>query len=117
MHLRLAVPLLLVCLLGPAVGTASAAKVTKLGPWAASNKYLVKANTDGRVTPKLEPRAKVDWIKAGTWVKIQCQTTGEAAYGSTLWAKVGKYYVPDQMLKTYSTAGSRAPRSAAPGRT
>ena len=81
---------------------AQAAHVTSLRPWKATNEYLATADIDGRSAPKLEPRAKVDHVRRGQWVRISCQVRGEAAYGSTLWAKVGRYYVPDQLLKTYT---------------
>lgn len=96
---------------------ADAKKVTKLEPWKASNRYLATADIDGRSQPKLEPRAKVNHVRKGRWVKISCQTTGEAAYGSTVWAKVGRYYVPDQLLKTYTDGrlqGAPACRRSAP---
>ncbi|WP_022927751.1 phospholipase A2 [Patulibacter americanus] len=81
---------------------ASAARVTAPGPWQAANRYLVQTNLDGRAAPKLEPRAKVDHVKQGQWVRIECQTTGEAAYGSTVWTRVRGLYVPDAHLKTYT---------------
>jgi len=96
---------------------ADAKKVTKLEPWKASNLYLATADIDGRAQPKLEPRAKVNHVRKGQWVRISCQTAGEVAYGSPLWAKVGRYYVPDQLLKTYTDGRLRgAPdcRKAAP---
>lgn len=96
---------------------ADAKRITKLEPWRASNLYLAQADIDGRTKPQLEPRAKVNHVRKGQWVKISCQTTGQAAYGSTLWAKVGRYYVPDQLLKTYTDgrlAGAPACRKAAP---
>ncbi|MEV4422312.1 hypothetical protein AB0L40_20400, partial [Patulibacter sp. NPDC049589] len=89
-----------VALTAPAA--ASAAHVTSLQPWAATNAYLAKADIDGRQQPKSEPRAKTDHVKAGDWVRISCQTTGETFNGSNVWDKVGDYYVPDQLLKTYS---------------
>lgn len=115
MHLRPLVVLIVLALLGPAAATASAAKVKKLKPWAASNSYLVKADTDGRVAPKLEPRAKVNHIRTGQWVRVQCQTAGEAAYGSNLWVKVGRYYVPDAMLKTYTDGRLAGAPECGPG--
>lgn len=81
---------------------AHAAKVTSLKPWAKTNTYLAVADIDGRTAPKLEPRAAVDYIRKGQWVRIDCQATGQKAYGSTLWNKVGTYYVPDALLKTYT---------------
>ena len=81
---------------------AHAAKVTSLKPWAKTNTYLAVADIDGRPGPKLEPRAAIDYVRKGQWVRIDCQTTGQKAYGSTLWDKVGKYYIPDQLLKTYT---------------
>ena len=81
---------------------AHAARVTSAKPWAASNEYLVEADVDGRTQTKSEPRAKIDWLKKGQWVTIQCQASGDLAYGSRIWDKVGGYYVPDQFLKTYT---------------
>ncbi|WP_320670392.1 hypothetical protein [Patulibacter defluvii] len=88
-------------LLAPAV--ASADRVTSPRPWKATNTYLVRQSLDGRTAPKLEPRAKVDHVRAGQWVRISCQTTGENAYGSTIWDKVGAYYVPDYYIRTFTT--------------
>lgn len=87
-------------LLPPAA--ASAAKVTGPGPWQADNRYLVQADLDGRPAPKLEPRTEVDHVKQGQWVRIECQASGEAAYGSTVWSRVQGLYVPDAHLKTYT---------------
>ncbi|MGE4425177.1 MAG: hypothetical protein AB7G37_01845 [Solirubrobacteraceae bacterium] len=81
---------------------ADAARVTSLQPWKPSNSYRATADIDGRSSPKREPRAKIDHVRKGQWVKIECQVRGQSAYGSTLWSKVGGYYVPDQLLKTYT---------------
>lgn len=81
---------------------ASAAHVTSLQPWAASNEYLAKDDIDGRSRPRLEPRERVNHVRKGQWVRIECQTTGQEAFGSNLWVKVGGLYVPDQLLKTYT---------------
>jgi hypothetical protein len=81
---------------------AQAKKVTSLQPWKASNHYLVEVDLDGRAAPKLKPVAKVNHLRQGQWVAIQCQTTGQAAYGSKLWDKVGGLYVPDHYIKTYT---------------
>lgn len=95
--------------LAPAV--AHADRVTEPRPWKASNEYYVRESLDGRAAPKLEPRAKVDHVRAGQWVRIECQTTGESAYGSTVWDKVGGLYVPDRYIRTYTTGFiSGAPR-------
>lgn len=99
-------------------GVASAARVTSLKPWAATNTYLAKDDIDGRTQPRLNPRDKVNHVRKGQWVRIQCQTTGEPAYGSNLWVKVGGYYVPDQLLKTYTNGrlqGAPECRRPAPG--
>lgn len=93
----IAVVLALVC-----ATQAQAARVRSLVPWQPGNTYLAKADIDGRSAPQLEPRAAVNAIRKGQWVRISCQTDGQAAYGSTLWDKVGRYFVPDQLLKTYS---------------
>ena len=70
---------------------------------------------DGRTQPKSEPRAKIDWLKAGQWVTIQCQVEGELAYGSRIWDKVGGYFVPDHFLKTYTDGFlSGSPRCGVP---
>jgi hypothetical protein len=80
---------------------ASAKKVTSKEPWQPDNRYLVTANVDGRALPQLNPVAKVNHRHQGDWVKIECQTTGENAYGSNIWDKVGGLYVPDKYVKTY----------------
>ena len=91
------------CIAAMLVATpAHAAKVTSLKPWAKTNTYLAVADIDGRSGPKLELRAAFDYVRKGDWVRIACQTTGQKAYGSTLWDKVGSYYVPDALLKTYT---------------
>ncbi|WP_026911431.1 hypothetical protein [Patulibacter minatonensis] len=100
-------------LLAPAA--ASAAHVTSLEPWKATNAYLAKADIDGRTAPQLEPRAKVNYVKKGSWVRITCQTTGQMAYGSKLWDKVGSYYVPDQLLKTYTDGALKGVPKCGPG--
>jgi hypothetical protein len=84
----------------PAV--ASAAHVTSLQPWKASNAYYARADLDGRALPQLNPVAKVNHVRAGEWVHITCQTRGENAYGSNIWDKVDGLYVPDKYLKTYT---------------
>ena len=66
------------------------------------NRYLVTANVDGRSLPQLNPVSKVNFRHQGDWVKIQCQTTGQNAYGSNLWDKVGGLYVPDKYIKTFT---------------
>ena len=94
---------------------ALAARVTSQKPWAAGNEYRVQADVDGRTQPKSEPRAKIDWLKEGQWVTIQCQVRGELAYGSRIWDKVGGYYVPDQFIKTYTDGFlSGSPRCGMP---
>jgi hypothetical protein len=92
-------PVLLALALAPA---AHAKKVTGLTPWKPSNHYLVEVDLDGRAQPKLKPVAKVDHLRQGQWVRITCQTTGQAAYGSNLWDKVAGLYVPDHFIKTYT---------------
>ncbi len=81
---------------------ASAAKVTSLQPWKATNTYLARVDLDGRAAPKLKPVARVNHVRAGQWVRITCQTTGQLAYGSTVWTKVNGLFVPDKYLKTYT---------------
>ncbi len=94
---------------------AHAARVTSAKPWAATNEYRVEANLDGRTQPKDKPRAKVDWLKKGQWVKIQCQVEGELLSGSRIWDKVGGYFVPDQFIKTYTDGFLKgSPRCDAP---
>ncbi len=85
-----------------APSAASAAKVTSLQPWKATNTYLARADLDGRAAPKLNPVARVNHVRAGQWVRITCQTTGQAAYGSRVWTKVNGLFVPDRYLKTYT---------------
>jgi hypothetical protein len=94
---------------------AHAAHVTGPKPWAAANEYHVDANVDGRTRPKSEPRAKIDWLKAGQWVRIECQVEGELAYGTRIWDRVGGYFVPDHFIKTYTDGFlSGSPRCGAP---
>ena len=81
---------------------ASAKHVTSKQPWKPGNRYLVTANVDGRSLPQLNPVSKVNFRHQGDWVKIQCQTTGQNAYGSNLWDKVGGLYVPDKYIKTFT---------------
>ena len=47
--------------------------MTSAKAWAAGNEYLVEADVDGRTRPQSEPCAKIDWLKKGQWVTIQCQ--------------------------------------------
>jgi Putative metal-binding motif len=90
-------------------------RVTSLQPWAADNLYYVRENLDGRTQPTVEPRAKVDHLRAGQWVKIECQTPGEEAYGSAIWDRVGGLYVPDAYIRTYTTGFlEAAPRCDTP---
>ena len=77
--------------------------VTSLRPWAVDNTYLVEEDLDGRAQPTSEPRTVVDHVRAGQWVRIECQTAGEEVYGSAVWDKVNGLYVPDHYLKTYTT--------------
>jgi hypothetical protein len=77
--------------------------VTSLRPWAAGNTYRVEEDVDGRAQPTVEPRAVVDYLRAGQWVRIECQAPGEEAYGSAIWDRVGGLYVPDHYVKTYTT--------------
>jgi hypothetical protein len=97
---------------------ASAAKVTSLQPWKATNTYLARVDLDGRATPKLKPVAKVNHVRAGQWVHITCQTTGQMAYGSNVWSKVNGLFVPDKYLKTYTDGfipgAPRCPTSTPP---
>jgi hypothetical protein len=88
-------------------------QVTSLKPWAATNLYLVRETLDGRSAPSRSAPAKPDYVRAGQWVAIECQTLGDAAYGSPVWDRVGGRYVPDHFVRTYATgllAG--APRCA-----
>ncbi len=94
--------LVLVVLVLPASASADT-HVTSLRPWAAGNEYYVEQDLDGRAQPTVEPRAVVDYLREGQWVKIDCQTPGEEAYGSAIWDRVGGLYVPDHYLKTYTT--------------
>jgi hypothetical protein len=77
--------------------------VTSLRPWAPDNAYYVEEDLDGRAQPTVEPRTVVDHVRKGQWVRIECQTPGEEAYGSAIWDKVAGLYVPDHYIKTYTT--------------
>jgi hypothetical protein len=92
---------LFLTLAAPAAGADS--RVTSLQPWAPDNLYLAREDLDGRTQPTVEPRAVVDHVRAGEWVRIECQTPGEEAYGSAIWDRVGGLYVPDAYLRTYTT--------------
>ena len=115
-RLRIAIPgLAAITLLLSVPALALAAHVTSAKPWAAGNEYHVEANLDGRTQAKDKPRAKVDWVKAGQWVKIQCQMKGELLAGSRIWDRVGGYFVPDHYIKTYTDGFlSGSPRCGAP---
>jgi hypothetical protein len=87
--------------------------VTSLRPWAAGNRYLVLETLDGRTAPRRSSPARRDHVRAGQWVGIECQTLGDAAYGSPVWDRVGGRYVPDRFVRTYATGLLRgAPRCA-----
>ena len=104
MHRTLLSPALAIALLLlTGASSAQAAKVRGLKPWKPDNRYLVTADLDGRPGPRSEPRARVNHVRKGQWVRIACQATGENAYGSNLWDKVGRYYVPDAYIKTYTS--------------
>ena len=99
------------CWIGVAAGLAAltvaapaaADPVTSLQPWAPDSTYLVETDLDGRAQPMLEPRAVIDHVRKGQWVRIECQAIGEEAYGSAVWDKVNGLYVPDHYIKTYTT--------------
>ena len=86
----------------PAAASADT-RVTDLRPWAPDNLYYARDDLDGRSQPTVEPRAVVDHVRAGEWVRIECQTPGEEAYGSAVWDRVGGLYVPDAYIRTYTT--------------
>ncbi len=90
----------LLCALG--ASSAQAAKVRGPGPWKPTNTYLVTADLDGRALPQAEPRARIDHVRAGQWKRIQCQVSGQNAYGSKLWDKIDGLFVPDHFIKTYT---------------
>ena len=77
--------------------------------WDAGFQYEARFNLDGREQPRLNPVAKVDYVKQGQWVHIKCQVTGGYAYGSTIWDRVDfdggsdGYYVPDAYIRTFTT--------------
>lgn len=93
--------------------------------WTPTSSYEVLANLDGRRTPRLADRAVVDHLRAGERVRIECQTSGELAYGSRVWDRVRGLYVPDKYIRTGTTgflpgaprcqgAGARPPRPLKP---
>jgi hypothetical protein len=88
---------ILVVLLVAAQPAAAAAR------WTPTSTYEVLANLDGRTTPRLADRAVVDHLRAGERVRIECQTTGELAYGSRVWDRVRGLYVPDKYIRTHTT--------------
>jgi hypothetical protein len=95
--------LVAVALLSLPAAAAAENPVTSLRPWAADNTYLVEDDLDGRPQPASEPRAVVDHLRKGQWVRIECQTVGEQVYGSAVWDRVGGLYVPDAFIKTYTS--------------
>jgi hypothetical protein len=76
--------------------------VRRAGRWTPTSSYETLTNLDGRSTPRLNDRTIVDHVRAGQWVRIECQTSGERAYGSTVWDRVGGLYVPDKFIRTYT---------------
>jgi len=89
-------------------------QVTSLRPWAAGNRYLVLEALDGRAAPRRAAAARRNHLRAGQWVGIECQTLGDAAYGSPVWDRVGGRYVPDRFVRTYTTGFlAGVPRCAA----
>jgi hypothetical protein len=78
-------------------------QVTSLRPWTAANRYLALATLDGRSAPRRSAPARRNHVRAGQWVGIECQTLGDAAYGSPVWDRVGGRYVPDRFVRTYVT--------------
>jgi hypothetical protein len=115
-RVRIAIPALAAMMLLLSVPPlAHAAHVTSKKPWAAGNEYLAEATLDGRTQPADKPREKIDWVKKGQWVKIQCQVEGALLSGSRIWDKVGGYYVPDHFIKTYTDGFIQgSPRCAVP---
>jgi hypothetical protein len=77
--------------------------ITSLQPWAAGNRYLVTATLDGRSAPRRSAPARANVVRSGQWVAIECQTLGDAAYGSPVWDRVGGRYIPDRFVRTYAT--------------
>jgi len=85
--------------------------VRKAQRWTAGSSYQALTNLDGRRAPRLNDRAVSDHVRAGQWVRIECQTTGELAYGSRIWDRVGGLYVPDRFIRTHTDGFLRgAPR-------
>lgn len=84
-------------------GSGGGTRVTSLQPWKASNLYRAGQDLDGRARPALNPVAKVNHVRKGQWIPIECQTTGESAYGSRVWIRTGGLYVPDRYVKTYAS--------------
>jgi hypothetical protein len=76
--------------------------------------YKVTADLDGRVGPVNRPSAvvAVDFLHKRQRVPIECQKSGDPAYGSRLWDLVSSrrrtLFVPDRFIKT-GTNG-RAPQ-------
>jgi hypothetical protein len=87
----------------PAQPAPTSDQVTSLRPWASGNRYLVTETLDGRSAPRRSAPARRNHVRAGQWVAIECQTLGDAAYGSPVWDRVGGRYVPDRFVRTYAT--------------
>ena len=67
--------------------------------------FPATADLNGRAGPSLGARlVEENMYRSGDWVTVVCQTTGDAAYGSTIWDKTDdNVYVPDAYVKTGST--------------
>jgi hypothetical protein len=71
------------------------------GHWRHCNRYLARATIDGRKHRSENKRGAVkNYVHAGDWVKISCQAYGK---NGRLYDKVGKYFVPDQYIRTLFT--------------
>ena len=66
--------------------------------------YKVKADLDGRATPRKDNISTTDFLRRGQRVPIECQRYGGRAYGSRLWDLVSSrgetLWVPDRFIKT-----------------
>ena len=81
------------------IGAGSASAVAG---WTPTSTYEVLTNLDGRSSPRLADRAVVDHLRTGERVRIECQITGEPAYGSRVWDRVRGLYVPDKYIRTHT---------------
>jgi hypothetical protein len=77
--------------------------------------YKVKADLDGRWTPRLKDVVKTDFLHKGQRVPIECQAYNQLAYGSRYWDLISHrgrtLFVPDAFIKTGTDGGAPGVRA------